>query len=232
MLKFIVGLTILLVSASAADARGRHRHHSETHLVWNWNHTGFWQPLPGTTIERRTVRHRRHFARAGVARHAHVRTARHIHARRSAPNSAAVSGSGVVKTASGAVAYVASRATEAFQCVIDGLEKAGYPIKEIGGFASRGHIRHSLHYSGLALDINQQDRNVTVPPMPKNEIEIANRCGLISGAQWAGDPDSGHFQLGGWSGGNTRLASRHRHHVRYAFRSRHVRSLYASARLR
>jgi hypothetical protein len=48
--------------------------------------------------------------------------------------------------------------------------------------------------------------------MPANEIALANRCGLISGAQWA-NGDSGHFQLGGWSG-RTRHSARRHHHPR------------------
>ena len=125
-------------------------------------------------------------------------------------------GRGVVKAATGAVAYVSGRAMEAFQCVIGKLEAQGYPIKEMGGYANGGHIRHSLHYSGHALDINQLERNVTSPKMPANEIELANSCGLISGAQWR-RADSGHFQLGGYDG-KTRYASNHHHRRHYASR--------------
>ncbi len=124
-------------------------------------------------------------------------------------------GRAMIRASTGAVAYVAAHAAVAFQCVINALEGSGYRIREMGGWASRGHIRHSLHYRGIAVDINQVERNVTSPPMPKNEVAIANACGLISGAQWA-NGDSGHFQLGGYDG-KMRLASRHHHrHVRYA----------------
>jgi len=139
-------------------------------------------------------------------------------------------GRGVVKSSTGAVAYVAEKARAAFQCLIDKLETEGYRIRDMGGFASSGHIRHSLHYSGLAMDVNQLSRNVTNPPMPKNEIYLANSCGLVSGAQWH-DADSGHFQLGGYDGHvpNIRMAS-HRHHHRHYAR-RHVRDhRYASYR--
>ena len=136
-------------------------------------------------------------------------------------------GRGVVKSASGAVAYVAGSARGAFQCVVDALEAQGYPVREMGGFANRGHVRHSLHYSGLALDVNQDDRNVTRPPMPANEIELANGCGLVSGRQWRGDPDSGHFQLGGWDGHTLIASARHHHRTRYARQRRDHR--YAGA---
>jgi hypothetical protein len=123
---------------------------------------------------------------------------------------------GIVRAASGATAHVASRATGAFQCVVDRLQGQGYPVRFMGGFARSGHIRHSLHYAGLALDVNQIGRNVTHPAMPPNEISIAHSCGLVSGAQW-GHADSGHFQLGGWVGPVRRYASAHRHR-RYASR--------------
>ena len=241
MWKLLVGLIALLVMTTGAEARHRHHHVRDTGAVWNWNHTGFWQPIPGTLIEHRTTRHRRHFARPQEPRHARVRLARHHRILISKPAPTTVfgtepgmPGSGVVQATSGAVAYVAAHATEAFQCVVTELEAAGYRITEMGGFARGGHIRGSLHYRGLALDVNQQERNVTVPPMPKNEIQIANGCGLISGAQWAGDPDSGHFQLGGWAGlkGNTKLASlqmRHRIHHRRHYARRHRDHRYAVA---
>jgi hypothetical protein len=123
---------------------------------------------------------------------------------------------GIVRAASGATAHVASRAAGAFQCVVDRLQGQGYPVRFMGGFARSGHIRHSLHYAGLALDINQIGRNVTRPSMPSNEISIAHSCGLVSGAQWA-HADSGHFQFGGWAGHLRHYASVRRHR-RYASR--------------
>ena len=106
--------------------------------------------------------------------------------------------SGIVRASSGAVARVAAHATESFQCIVNKLEQNGYPVRFMGGLSS-GHMRNSLHHVGLALDVNQIARNVTKPRMPGNEIELANSCGLISGAQWR-HADSGHFQLGGYSG--------------------------------
>ena len=120
---------------------------------------------------------------------------------------------GVVRSASGAKARVADRATSAFQCLVNALDRRGYPIHFMGGWRANGSVRASLHPAGLALDINQYGRNRTRPRMPANEIALANACGLTSGAQWA-NGDSGHFQLGGWSG-RTRHAARRRHHRRH-----------------
>lgn len=118
---------------------------------------------------------------------------------------------GVVRSMSGATARVAYRATDAFQCLVSALDQQGYPIKFMGGLRAHGSVRASLHPAGLALDINQYSRNVTRPRMPHNEIALANACGLISGSQWT-SRDSGHFQLGGWSGDGRRYASgRHRY---------------------
>ena len=107
--------------------------------------------------------------------------------------------SGVIRSASGAVAHVASRAMGAFQCLVNKLDTQGYPVKFMGGWRAHGSVRGSLHPAGLALDVNQIRRNATRPAMPSNEIELANSCGLVSGAQWA-NSDSGHFQVGGRTG--------------------------------
>lgn len=124
---------------------------------------------------------------------------------------------GIVRSASGAKARVAGRATGAFQCLVDALDRRGYPIHFMGGWRAHGSVRQSLHPAGLALDINQYGRNRTRPRMPRNEIALANGCGLVSGAQWA-NGDSGHFQLGGWSGRSHYEARRrhHRHRRHYA----------------
>lgn len=134
-------------------------------------------------------------------------------------------GRGVVKASTGAVAYVAKRAEAAFQCLIDKLETEGVKIKEMGGFASSGHIRHSLHYRGLAMDVNQLGRNVTSPKMPADEIFLANSCGLTSGAEWH-NADSGHFEIHLGDRPNIRIASHHRHRHHYV--RRHVHYRYAS----
>jgi hypothetical protein len=114
-------------------------------------------------------------------------------------NTAVPAGGGLIRSISGATAHVATRAAHAFQCLVDRLEAAGYPIRFMGGWRAHGSVRGSLHPAGLALDVNQLARNRTRPAMPSNEIALANSCGLVSGAQWHW-ADSGHFQLGGWPG--------------------------------
>jgi hypothetical protein len=129
---------------------------------------------------------------------------------------------GVIKSSNGVTAQVADAVTGALQCVVNALERVGYPIKFMGGFASRGHIRGSLHYSGHAVDINQVDRGVTTPKMPSNEVELASGCGVTSGAIWRNN-DSGHFELRGGSA-PVRYAHRttHRHrHLATAVRGLH-----------
>jgi len=121
---------------------------------------------------------------------------------------------GVVRAATGAVAYVAAGATAAFQCLVSSLEDAGYRIDEMGGFASSGHIRHSKHYAGLALDINQISRGRVSRPFPVNHVAMARACGLTDGGTWA-NSDLGHFEVPG----RTLYASaRPRHRIRYASR--------------
>ncbi len=122
---------------------------------------------------------------------------------------------GLIRSRSGATAHVAGRATGAFQCLVAALDRQGYPIRFMGSYRRHGSVRGSLHPAGLALDINQYSRNRTRPRMPSNEIALANACGLISGRQWA-NGDSGHFQLGGWSGSLRHHGRRGHRHRRYA----------------
>lgn len=246
MKHLFVLLAALVVMSSPAEAR--HRHSARVTTYQAHPGCGVWFPCEGVVTSARGLRVQRAMGGLGspakiytpphASRRTYTRYASRHHRTREVSNYGAPSplrdaGRGVVKAASGAVAYVAGSTTHAFQCVIDKLEAEGYHIKFMGGYANHGHIRHSLHYSGHALDINQLGRGVTSPRMPSNEIAIANGCGLISGAQWA-DNDSGHFQMGGYAGGGTRYASR-RHHVRYAsrrqrhFAHRHVNHRYASA---
>ena len=173
-MKYLLSALLFFALFSSAEAGHRHYKHRAHHVQ---RHHG--------------VHHVRHYVR-----HAHHR--RHRHHRR-VPDLRAHHGSGIVRAKSGATARVAAHVAAAFQCVIDKLEGQGYPVRFMGGFARGGHIPGSLHYSGMALDVNQVARNVTRPAMPSNEITLANSCGLVSGAQWRW-ADSGHFQMGGWTG--------------------------------
>lgn len=188
MKPFICALLFFCLTSTYAEARGHRGAVSPECNVTMPCDLGGPNFLSGVRSIHVTM-HRDHKAKpARVARTRHHKT-----------ESATPSVSGVVRATSGAVAYVAHHATEAFQCLINKLEAQGYHIHEMGGYARGGHIRHSLHYSGRALDVNQLSRGVTKPHMPANEIELANSCGLISGAQWVNN-DSGHFQLGGYAG--------------------------------
>lgn len=113
-----------------------------------------------------------------------------------------------VHSRSGARAYVSEGSAQKFQCLIDRMDAAGIPIRFMGGWRAHGSVRHSLHPLGKALDINQHARNVTSPVVPHSATEMAEGCGLVSGARW-GYADNGHFQDGGW-GGAVRVARAHR----------------------
>lgn len=114
-----------------------------------------------------------------------------------------------VVSRSGVRAQVAPQAVQPLQCLLNGLESSGYPVKFLRGYG-HGTVRGSLHPSGMALDVNQIRRGVTVPRMPHNEIAIAAACGVISGAVWRNN-DSGHFQVGGYGGrGHSHKHRRHR----------------------
>lgn len=115
---------------------------------------------------------------------------------------------GQVVSRSGARAQVADAAAGPFQCLVDRLEGAGYPIRFMGGWRRHGSVRHSLHPAGLALDVNQIARNVTRPRMPAGATGWAASCGVLHGAIWR-NPDAGHFQIGGeWPRKGRRRASR------------------------
>lgn len=233
MIKFLTAIALVLFCTNAAEAK-HYAKHEGSYLCTPTNDNMrpcAYNPNPFSGARSFTVKMHRVAARVKKQHRTLVAYAPANRQDKEITHKQSVepdlNGNGIVKSASGAKAYVAARATKAFQCIVNSLEEAGYKITEMGGFANSGHIRHSLHYSGLALDINQLSRNVTKPRMPVNEIQLAHSCGLISGAQWAGSPDSGHFQFGGWAGyGKTQYASHYRH-VRYAYH-RHRSRKYAN----
>lgn len=237
MIKYILmAASILIATSSGAEAR-YHYNHSHRSVLVAHPACGAFLPCEGVATSKRgerVVKAMGGFGSANKVYHRKESRARYRHyavrhygrkhyASKKSDSHESVGG-GIVHAASGATAHVAASAAHAFQCVIDALESQGYPVEFMGGFASGGHIRHSLHYTGHALDINQLSRSVTTPRMPANEIELANKCGLISGAQWA-DRDSGHFQLGGYAGGGNHhyASARHRHYASH----RHSRTRYA-----
>lgn len=111
---------------------------------------------------------------------------------------------GTIRSRSGATAFVANDATSNFQCLIDRLDGAGYAIKFMGGLSS-GHMRHSLHHTGHALDINQTARNRVTRSFPSGVNDMAASCGLFHGALWS-NADTGHFQKGGYQNARSPIA--------------------------
>lgn len=99
-----------------------------------------------------------------------------------------------VRSRSGVKVRVAPSAQPKLQCVVDYVEHRGVRITAMRGYG-RGTVRHSLHPGGRALDINQTDRNITHPNVPRAVASAAGRaCGVISGSDWS-YADNGHWNL-------------------------------------
>jgi hypothetical protein len=134
------------------------------------------------------------------SRHRHHR--HHHHHARSAHETASHGSLGsfagnMVKASNGATAQVNPKYTGRFQCLVRGLEAAGYHIDFMGGYrhskiAGTGHW--SKHATGRALDINQVGRNRVTRRLPASASAIASRCGLYHGAGWR-HADAGHFEV-------------------------------------
>ena len=98
---------------------------------------------------------------------------------------------------------VATKHVSKFVCLLNGLIDQDYPIKGLGCYSYRyidrrytgGRKMLSEHAKGRACDINQDKRNVVSVRQPKNVSDVAHRCGLFSGAEWASTPDRGHFEV-------------------------------------
>lgn len=102
-----------------------------------------------------------------------------------------------VKASGGATAQVSPEYAGRFQCLVSGLEAAGYRIDFMGGYRHSkiaGTGMWSKHASGKALDINQVGRNRLTRRLPASASAIASRCGLIHGAAWR-NADAGHFEV-------------------------------------
>lgn len=138
-----------------------------------------------STVEAKS-RHRHHHARA--AQGAQVASLGGL---------GALAGKNMVKASSGASAQVNSAYASRFQCLVSGLEAAGYHIDFMGGYRhSRiaGTNMMSKHAAGKALDINQTGRNRVTRRLPASASAIASRCGLYHGAGWR-NADAGHFEI-------------------------------------
>jgi hypothetical protein len=90
------------------------------------------------------------------------------------------------------------KAAEPFQKLLDWLEQNGYKVAFARGYG-RGTVRHSLHPSGMAIDINQVARNRVTRRYPAGTTEYAASLGIFHGSKWRSG-DYGHFQIGGWQG--------------------------------
>ena len=138
-----------------------------------------------STVEAKS-RHRHHHARAAHGAQA-----------ASLGGLGALAGSNVVRASSGASAQVNPQYAGRFQCLVRGLESAGYHIDFMGGYRHTniaGTNMLSKHAAGKALDINQTGRNRVTRRLPASASAIASRCGLYHGAGWA-HADAGHFEI-------------------------------------
>lgn len=103
----------------------------------------------------------------------------------------------------GVEARVAWKAAWRFAGLLRDLEASGYRAHTLDGYARRmidprytgGRRIWSKHARGLALDINQEGRDVMVPKLQRSVASsLARRWGLCSGGDWR-DGDLGHFEV-------------------------------------
>lgn len=101
-----------------------------------------------------------------------------------------------IRSKSGATAKVAASHASKFQCLVDKIDNSGYRIRVLGGYR-RGICsppRHK-HPCGLALDIDQTARDVTLRGFPRSQsTQFAKQCGLHPGSLW-NHADTGHFEV-------------------------------------
>jgi hypothetical protein len=103
----------------------------------------------------------------------------------------------MVKASNGTTAQVNPQYAGRFQCLVSGLEAAGYHIDFMGGYRHSkiaGTNMLSKHAAGKAIDINQVGRNRVTRRLPASTSAIASRCGLYHGAGWR-NADAGHFEV-------------------------------------
>jgi Phage tail lysozyme/Peptidase M15/D-alanyl-D-alanine carboxypeptidase len=116
-----------------------------------------------------------------------------------------------LKTRSGKKYQVASAYAKKFFGFVDSLEKTGYKINSISGYANRniaGTNTKSWHAKGMAIDINPDQNPVSFKPsksktdMPPGTDALAAKFGLGWGHMWTGKKqDSMHFSAGPNEGG-------------------------------
>lgn len=146
---------------------------------------------------------------AAIKRVRHHKKERRIKDRPGIPNNHAKIESGLTtigKDDNGDNITVASSVADRFQAFIADVRARGFKGR-IHCFATRGHVRNSLHYSGRACDFAQRGWGKTVAVMYR-VADLAAKHGLRDGCTFR---DCGHIDTG----------------FRYA---RHARTRYAAAR--
>ena len=118
-----------------------------------------------------------------------------------------------LKTPGGIEYTVAAQYASNFKGFVDELEKSGYKIKSIGGYANRniaGTNKKSYHSLGAAIDINPsanphlKDGRLQTD-MPPNVGAIAAKYGLGWGGNWRSSKDAMHFSMGAGEGGSASM---------------------------
>ena len=118
-----------------------------------------------------------------------------------------------LKTPGGIEYTVAAQYASNFKGFVDELEKSGYKIKSIGGYANRniaGTNTKSYHSLGAAIDINPsanphlKDGRLQTD-MPPNVGAMAAKYGLGWGGNWRSSKDAMHFSMGAGEGGSASI---------------------------
>ena len=109
-----------------------------------------------------------------------------------------------IKTPSGRSVQVHAAAADSFRGFLGDLEKSGYNIDSLGGYANRGMRgnsgRISQHAFGNAIDINpgRNPFHTSQTDLPKNVSDMAAKWGLSWGGDWSErSRDPMHFE---WTG--------------------------------
>lgn len=101
------------------------------------------------------------------------------------------SGIVTVPTAAGINIAIAAGAAGTFQGFIGDLVAQGYRPKQIHCFATKGHVRNSNHYRGMACDFDQSGWGKTAAPMYR-VASLARKWGLRDGCTFR---DCGHVDI-------------------------------------
>ena len=97
-----------------------------------------------------------------------------------------------VETAAGITITVAADFAAPIKGFIGDLVAGGYTPHQIHCYATGGHVRHSLHYSGHACDFDQRGWGKTAAPM-YHVAALCRKWGLRDGGEFR---DYGHIDSG------------------------------------